>query len=367
MVFAHYTIMKINTIQFMANASYMMSSVFIPIFARSLGASFLEVGLIAAFFSLATFVSSFIFGKAADINRLRPIVMAGLLASALAFFLQVFAADPFTLAVCRALVGFSMGIYPAALTVYVYYMKESIGKFSSFGSLGWMAGFLVAGFVGNIRYLFILSSLLYCASFLTALNLKDIEKPSVKVSYFSFNAFSKNLATYLSVFVRHSGAAAMWAVLPLYLAYLGASSMWIGIIYAINPFLQFLIMRRLDSFRNEWLMKWGFILSAVAFVVYFMAPTYIYIIPGMFFVAFGWSFLFVGASQLLMGRNSEKATATGILNSVIAASNIVGAILGGLTLQLYGYRQTMIFAAVCSIAGALIFRLMDRPFSSHSD
>ncbi|WMW25794.1 MFS transporter [Methanolobus sediminis] len=356
--------MKINTIQFLANASYMMSSIFIPIYARSLGASFFEVGVIAACFSLATFVSSFIFGKAADINRLRPIVLIGLLACSLSFFLQVFTVGTFTLAVARSLVGFCMGIYPAALIVYVYYQKESIGKFSSFGSLGWMAGFLVAGYVGEIKYLFILSSLLFFVSFIAALKLKDIEKPSLELSYFSFETFRKNIATYLSVFIRHSGAAAMWAVLPLYMAYLGASSMWIGIIYAINPFLQFLIMRRLDSFRNELLIIWGFLLSGVAFFVYFLSPNYIYIIPGMFFVAFGWSFLFVGASQLLMERSKEKATAAGILNSVIAASNIVGAVLGGLTLQFYGYRETMIFAAVCSVAGAVIFWLMDRPVCS---
>ncbi|WMW21203.1 MFS transporter [Methanolobus mangrovi] len=362
MVFGPYTTMKVNTIQFLANASHMMSNIFIPIFARSLGASFFEVGVIAACFSLATFVSSFIFGKAADINRLRPIVLVGLLMSAIAFLLQVFANDTLSLAAIRALVGFCMGIYPAALTVYVYYQKESIGKFSSFGSLGWMAGFLVAGFVGDIKYLFIISSFFYCISFLAALQLKDVEKPSLKVSYFSLKTFRKNIATYLSVFVRHTGAAGVWAILPLYLTFLGASGVWIGLIYAINPFLQFLIMRRLDRFGNEWLMKWGFIMSGLAFFGYFMSPNYVFIIPGMVFVAFGWSFLFVGASQLLMERSDEKATATGILNSVIAASNIVGAILGGAMLQLYGFKETMVFAVLCSIAGVIIFKILDRPF-----
>nr|WP_321497538.1 MFS transporter [uncultured Methanolobus sp.] len=347
--------MKVHSIQFLAGTSHMMSNVFIPIFARSLGASFLEVGVIAACFSLASFVSSFIFGKAADINRLRPIVLAGLLASAVAFMLQVFAYSTLSLAIVRALVGFSMGIYPAALTLYVYYQKESIGKFSSFASLGWMAGFLIAGLIDDIKFLFILSSLFYCISFISALSLEDIEKPSLKANYFSFDTFRKNFATYLAVFTRHSGAAAVWAILPLYMAFLGASSLWIGAIYAINPFLQFLIMRKLDSFRNEWLMKWGFILSGMAFMAYFLAPSYVFIIPGMLFVAFGWSFLFVGASQLLMDRSTEKATATGMLNSIIAASNIVGAVLGGLMLQFYGYRETMAFAAVCSVFGLLFF------------
>ncbi len=341
----------------------MMSNVFIPIFARSLGASFFEVGVITACFGLASFISSFIFGKAADINRLRPIVLIGLLVSTFAFLLQVFASSTLSLAIIRALVGFCMGIYPAALTVYVYYQKGSIGKFSSFGSLGWMAGFLIAGFVGNVKYLFILSSFFYFISFMAALRLKDIEKPSLKASYFSLEALRANIATYLSVFVRHTGAAAVWAILPLYLAFLGASNLWIGLIYAINPFLQFLIMRRLDRFRNEWLMKWGFIMSGIAFFGYFMSPNYIFIIPGMFFVAFGWSFLFVGASQLLMERSNEKATVTGILNSVIAASNIVGAILGGLTLQLYGFRETMALAVLCSIGGVFVFKVLDKPFA----
>ncbi|WP_407357346.1 MFS transporter [Methanolobus sp. WCC5] len=339
-----------------------MSNIFIPIFAISLGASFFEVGLITASFSLASFVSSFIFGKAADINRLRPIVLIGLLMSAFAFALQFFANDTFSLIVIRAMVGFCMCIYPAALTVYVYYQKESIGKFSSFGSLGWMAGFLVAGLVQDVRYLFILSSLCYCISFASALELKDIERPSLKVGFFSLGTFRKNIATYMSVFVRQSGAAAVWTVLPLYLAFLGASVMWIGAIYAINPLLQFLIMRRLDRFRNELLIRWGFILSGIAFFGYFLSDSFIQIIPGMVFVAFGWSFMFVGANQLLMDKNEEKATAAGILNSVIAASNIVGAVLGGMMLQLYGYRETMLFAFLCSLAGFFIFRILDRSF-----
>ncbi|WP_406658095.1 MFS transporter [Methanolobus sp. ZRKC2] len=347
--------MKVNTIQLLASSSHTMSIIFIPIFAKSLGASFFEVGIITAAFAAASFLSSFIFGKAADINRLRPIVLAGLIMSALTFFLQVFAYDAISLALIRAMAGFSMSIYPAALTVYIYYQKGSIGKFSSFGSLGWMIGFLMAAFIENVQYLFTLSSLFYCIAFITALGLKDVQKPSVNVSYFSVDTFSKNSPTYLSVFIRHAGAGAVWTILPLYLTYLGASSFWIGIIYAINPFVQFFVMRRLDNLRNEWLVKWGFIMSVLAFVVYFLAPGFIFLIPGMLFIAFGWSFLFVGANQLLVERNAEKATAAGILNSVIAAATIVGSVSGGLILEYFGYKETMIFAILCSLAGMFIF------------
>lgn len=352
--------MRLNLIQFLSNASLVMSGIFIPVFATSLGASYFEVGLISAFFGSASFISSFIFGKSADINRIRPIVLVGLAVSAISFFTQVFAYDAASLAVIRSMVGFSVGVYPAALIVSVYYNKGSIGKFSSFGALGWMIGYIIAGFIGNIEYLFILSSLLFCVAFLAAFGLMEVEKPSINVSYFSLDVFRNNLDTYLSVFIRHVGAASVWTILPLYMAFLGASNFWIGIIYAINPFIQFLIMRRLDNFRNEWLMKWGFITSALAFGSYFFASNYYFIIPGMVLIAFGWSFMYVGANQLLVERTIEKASSAGILSSIISAANIAGALFGGLILDFLGFQETMVFAVICAIVAMGIFVYMNR-------
>lgn len=353
--------MRLNLIQFLANSSLMMSGIFMPVFAKSLGASYFEVGLISAFFAAASFFSSFVFGKAADINRLRPIILAGLAVSAVSFFMQIFAYSAASLAVIRAMVGFSVGVYPAALIVSVYYEKESIGKFSSFGSLGWMVGYLVAGFIGDIEHLFILSSLFFTIAFFVAFGLTDVQKPSISVSYFSLAAFRKNFDVYISMFLRHMGAVAVWVILPLYMASLGASNFWIGIIYAINPSIQFLLMRRLDNFRNEWLIKWGIITSGLAFISYSLAQNFYSIIPGMILIAFGWAFLYVGANQLVVERSIEKASSAGILNSSISAADIAGSILGGLIMEYFGFRQTMVFAVVCAILSLSVFVWMNRP------
>jgi predicted MFS family arabinose efflux permease len=76
----------------------------------------------------------------------------------------------------------------------------------------------------------------------------------------------------------------------------------------------------------------------------------------MVFVAFGWSFLYVGGNQLLVQRNAEKATATGILNSVIDAASIIGSITGGVMLEQFGYKETLIFAIICSLSGMVFFK-----------
>ncbi|MDO9517556.1 MAG: MFS transporter [Methanosarcinaceae archaeon] len=351
--------MRLNTIQFLTNTSYMLSMVFIPLFAESLGATYFEIGVICAVFGATSFLSSFIFGKAADIHRLKKVIILGLVVSAITFFLQIFAYDPFSLAVTRGLAGFSVGMYPAALIVYVHYQKRSIGKFSSFGALGWMAGYLLAGLIGNIIYLFALSSLFYCFALLSAMRMEDIETPVFHVTYFSIDTFTNNIGTYLSFFIRHSGAVAVWTIFPLYLASLGANMFWIGTLYAINPAVQFLVMRRLDGFRNERLIVWGYLLSVVAFASYIIIPNYLFVIPGMIVVACSWSFIYVGSNQLLVERNIDKATAAGLLNSMIGASGITGALIGGVLSQIYGFEAVLLCGSIFSFIGLIIFRMFD--------
>ena len=352
--------MRLNTIQFLTNTSYMMCFIFIPIFAESLGATYFEIGVISAIFGATSFISSFIFGKVADIHRLRSVVVLGMAVSAIAFFLQVLAYDPLSLAITRGLAGFSVGMYPAALISYVHYQKRSIGKFISLGALGWMAGYLLAALIGNIIYLFALSSLFYCFALFSALRLEDIEKPTIHISYFSIDTFIKNIATYLSFFARHSGAVAVWTIFPLYLASLGANTFWIGTIYAINPAVQFLIMRRLDGFSNEQLIVWGHLLSTFAFASYAIVQNYLLIIPGMIVVASSWSFLYVGSNQLLVERNIDKATAAGLLNSMIGGAGVVGALMGGILSQIYGFEAVFIGASGISLLSFVIFNVLDK-------
>lgn len=102
-----------------------LSLIFIPIFAESLGASYVEVGLIMGVYSTTTLLSSFIFGRLADIHSLRTVLLGGFGFAVAAFSRQVFATDPSTLMLARALAGFSVGIHPGALIAYVHYQKRA--------------------------------------------------------------------------------------------------------------------------------------------------------------------------------------------------------------------------------------------------
>jgi len=300
------------------------------------------------------FVSSSFFSKVADTWDIKKMLLVGLACSAVAYSLQLFAYDPLSLAIIRGVLGICVGMYPAALIMHVYGLKRSIGKFSSFGALGWAAGFFGAGIIGDYAPIFVVSSLMLLISFMLAAKMPNVNVQRVKVDYFSIATIKNNWNIYLTFFLRHTGAVGCWTIFPLYLVSLGADKFWIGILYSINPLMQFFMMRRMDGLNMERIVKIGYMLSVAAFLSLLPASTYFHIIPAMFLVALSWSFLLVGSTELLLQRNTDKATAAGYLNSVISLSMITGALFGGVVSNVWGFNAVFIGAAGLSLVSLAI-------------
>src|SRR5574341_792250 len=249
--------MRLNAIQFLTNSAIMMSNLLIPIVARELGASGTQIGIIVAAYNSALFISTYIFSRASDSYQPKILLYAGFLSASVTFFLQIFAKDPLSLGIIRALAGFSVGIFPAVMLLYVYNLKLSIGKFSSFMPLGWAFGNLSVYMVA--RYpelfpaeelfgssatvyieLFALSSLFFAVVLLLTLKLPDVRiTAKKKVDYFSLDILKKNRGIYFGFFLRQVGANNVWAIFPLYLLSLRADLSDVAIIYTLNPALQF--------------------------------------------------------------------------------------------------------------------------------
>ncbi|MCD4809612.1 MAG: MFS transporter, partial [Methanosarcinales archaeon] len=233
----------------------MMSIMFIPLLAEEMGATYTQVGIIMSVYGACLFISTYIFSKAADVWNIKKLLLVGLACSAVAYFLQIFAYDPLSLALLRGLLGICVGMYPAAFIMHIYGLKRSIGKFSSFGALGWAFGFFGAGLLGDFDLIFLVSSLMVVLSFILAVRMPEVQLDKIKVNYFSFSTIKNNWSIYLPFFIRHTGAVGCWTIFPLYMVSLGADRFWIGLLFAINPVVQFLIMRRLDGWNMELVVK----------------------------------------------------------------------------------------------------------------
>ncbi|KPV64114.1 MAG: Major Facilitator Superfamily protein [Candidatus Bathyarchaeota archaeon BA2] len=357
--------MKPNVIQLLFNIAFSASYLFIPNLAKDLGASDTQLGIIGAVYGLALFSSSYIFGRASDVYGRKFFLHLGLGVSTITFFLQVltdptfvapFLADPWLLALTRGLAGFSIGIFPAALTAYVYEAGDALGRFSSFGALGWAVGNFAAGLIAMYWGAFMLSSACLLLAFLVSFTIPTVSSPQLRVPFFPKSVIKKNWHLYLSYFMRHTGANCIWIIYPLYIVSLGGNMFWVGVIYTVNTASQFLVMRFVDGFRSGTLVNAGLILSSVTFFAFTLAQNFYQLIPIQVLLACSWSCLYVGALLYLMQHNIERATCTGLLSSVINLAVVFGALIGGAISQLFGFRATMYAAAALTAVGFCFFR-----------
>ncbi|MCK7579505.1 MAG: MFS transporter [Chromatiales bacterium] len=138
--------MKAGYIQLLSSAGLSGAALLIPNMLRDeLGANTMEIGIIAASFNLALFLSSYIFGRASDVHGRKLYLQGGLALTALrsSSWCSPTARRPSRSSGC--MIGLCAGIYPSALLTYVYETEGKIGKFTAYGSLGFGIGTFIAG------------------------------------------------------------------------------------------------------------------------------------------------------------------------------------------------------------------------------
>jgi len=106
-------------------------------------------------------------------------------------------------------------------------------------------------------------------------------------------------------------------------------------------------------------------MSIITFPSYTLATIWWQIIPAQLMIALAWSTLYVGSVKYVMERNDEKGTSAGLLQSALSISAILGALLGGVAAEVFGYHGCMYLATVIALAGLVIFVVSDRWASRH--
>ena len=357
--------MRTEIIQTMAGAAILSAVTYVPILAENnLGGDDIYVAFLVGMYALASFFSSYIFGRAGDIYGRRIVLRIGILFSLLTFGLLVLSNSLIMLFFVRLLNGFCIGIYPGALTAYAYESNMRMGKFASFGALGWGIGTAVAGYaaVFNIYYAFVISAAFFVFAFVSAFTLPKIQVTSIKVPLFPVQTFKRNYPVYLSVLIRHSSAIAVWTYWPLILLNLGADVFTVGLIQTTNSFVQVIFMWGLtDRFDCSKLVATGLIGSAGTFLWIGLAQTIWEMYLAQIVVGFAWSCLYVGALKYVTERNIERATASGLLQSILSVAGVIGPIIAAIIFALGGNYYTVIyFAAAMALLSFVIFLFTNR-------
>ena len=360
----------------MASASILSSVTFVPIYLDEIGATNDFIVITVAIYAFFAFLSSMTFGRLADRPNLgrKVFIKLGLLFSTGTFIFQFFLTTPEGLLLTRVLAGFAVGIYPGAMFSYAFETGHKLGKFSAFGSLGWSFGSLIAGLLATLfptNSVFLLSGLFFFISFLFVLRLEggDMAYPppssQLAIRPSATDVFRNNSGLYLSFFVRHSAANAIWTLWPIFLrAELSFDNVEIGIIQATNAGTQFLVMILFtDSRRSFLLYEFGAFLSGVTFISFLVTKEFALFLGTQILLGISWGTMFVGAVRFIAEKNdvNARSTASGYLTGIIMVSQCIGPLYVYLILLFFpgslAYYIIIIFAAAMSFFSVLSFLL----------
>jgi MFS family permease len=378
---------RTNTLQLLTYSALSASSLVVPLVARSQGASLEVVGLIGTAHGVAGVLSNFVFGRLGDRTDRRGLLLFGFGLSALAYLLQYFARDPTELLWARFLVGFASGIIPATLVAYVYDVKRPLGKFSSYNAIGWLVGsglIVLAGWLpilvfrwepleslraGLERFgaygLLFLASAAFCAvAWFLARGLPSMHV-RMDVPLFPARIIAANASVYLSIFLRHLGATAIWAVYPIYVLETGGDLALVGWLHVLNMVAQIVVFRTAERSRRlghpRALITLGLVLSAGVFASFALVRNAYQLLPLQLVVGVSFASLWLGSLKEVLAHNVERSTASGLLNASMSLSNVAGPVLGGLVAHRYGFHATMYAGAGMTVVALALYLLLDRP------
>jgi len=357
---------RIAAIQVLASGAFLASFTYIAIYAREAGLTNFHITSMATLYSTATFFSAYAFGRLADRYGKRKVLIVGLFSLVFFTATQALSHDLFSFLSYRFFAGIGFGMFPAALAAYAFEAKAKMGRFSSFGALGWGVALLLSGLVAQqfgVWSVFIFGAVLVALSLIVALRLDPIPEVSIKTPLFPFKMIGKNYRVLLPFIIRHTTAAAIWVLWPIFLYEKIGLNFWeIGIVQATNALTQFASMYLIgDKLKPNVSIAIGLLTSGLAFFSFTIIQKFPLFLLTQILLGFSWANLYVGSLRIMLDRNKERATAAGLLNSSISLSSLMGPLLSLVIIQLLpdsSFEGPMYLAFAASI-GAFIFFLIN--------
>ena len=346
---------------FFQHAGVSIVFVFMPIIAKGVTESILEIGLIVASFSFAQILSEIYFGRHSDKKGTRlKFIRIGFIGCAAAFGLHYFADDITLLFLARIGAGIASGIMIPAMIAYAYELnveKKRAATIISFHALGWLAGIAAAGFANDLKLIFLISAASFVIGLMFTIKLPNISQEKELEPGTTKKIIVKNKFLFLSLLLRHIGAAAVWTILPLMLIEkLGAELYQISIIYVANTLTAFILMNLMASrinFSNITKFKIGIGCTVFVFVGLSVITDWWMAMPFMALVGATWAFLFIGGNFHLM-ENNPRSTSTGIFSSTLSISMVIGPVIAGIIAFTFDYVVVMYFAIAIIVCAFVV-------------
>ena len=165
---------KIYLISFLYALSISASTILVPLIAQNLGASYINIGLIASFQSLLFMFCSILGGYFSDRFKKSHVISVSVGVESIAILLLIFSGNLYHIILLRCIAGICMGMYYPANEALVSSVStdsnrvKNISFFYIAETLGVMFGALIGGSIAGllgIKRTFIFSSIIMFSAF----------------------------------------------------------------------------------------------------------------------------------------------------------------------------------------------------------
>ncbi|MCH9650605.1 MAG: MFS transporter [Deltaproteobacteria bacterium] len=344
----------------------------LPYYARDFEAGGMAVGLLTSTFAAAQLLSAPYWGRMSDRYGRRPIILAGLLASAVGYLCFGFANSLWLLFATRLMQGFGAG----TIGVIQAYVSDSVPPKERAKALGWLtaaasAGVTLGPIIGSqLSAAFGQEAPGLFAAGLCLLNVFFAWKLLPESSVKRLSARRRSIVGSLALVFREPKSPtasmvwiyalammafmAMQAILAIYLMdRFGVTEKNIGWFYtyvgAVSVIMRAVLLGPiLDRFGESRAMRLGALCMTLGFLAIPLAPNLLLFVPATTLIPIGTAMLFPTSTSLLTQRapSDEVGQILGVQQSFRGISGILGPAWAGIVFDTIGVRAPMLLSAV---------------------
>ncbi len=354
----------------------------LPVFAHNMGAGGIYIGLIFGAFSLSRTVFLPYFGKLSDKKGRRPFIIFGLSAYTVISFLFILAGDVESLIIVRLIQGVASAMIMPVVQAYIGDITPvgregfTMGLFHTAMFLGLSFGPLLGGMIKdqfNLNFAFISMGLLSLVGFLLCYfwlppthTEKIFHKKRLPFAWRQLCTDRSIVAIFVFRFVYAACIGIVWGFLPVFAdSEFNLSSSSIGILVMIGVFISGLMHVPMgllaDRLDKRFLVVCGGLILTYSVLSFLWSDGFSgLLIAG---VCFG-----IGGGVSMPAHSAiavVKGNATGAMGALMAIITLahslgmlVGALMGGVMMDLWSLHYVFPLAALIQLLGTLLFVIL---------
>ncbi|MCC6960131.1 MAG: MFS transporter [Dehalococcoidia bacterium] len=375
---------------FVATLGISMVSPLLPVYAETLGASGVWLGITFSVFAVVqTFFGPFA-GRLSDRYGRKPFIVAGLLVYLVAALGYLTAQSFYQVIAFRAFSGFGTSLIFSVARAYVGDMTPRgqegrwLGVFATADIVGFGTGPLIAGLLRQevgFRSVFVAMAALMALSALillwwlprhspAELARGRMEKGGERPKQAPFSTALRErlvIAVTTHQFLISLAMGASFSFLALRLENgLHARPLAIGLAFATQDLTgglaQPLFGRLADRYHRPFLVAGGLIANGLLLACVGALPNYWLVVAVLMGMGATGAISQVSASaiQVVAGRGVGMGTVLGINSAANGAGIVIGSVVGGLIFDIWGLSHSFFFAGLVMVAGAPAFLTLTR-------